>query len=115
MKKIALFLAAFCLCSFSELNITKKGIVVVHYNAEFNSSNNYTDIVKIKDAKIFKAWIDKDPTIKVEEGIRSVPTIVVYKNGKEIKRWEAGLSLSLKVPYLEIQSEIDKLTGANKW
>lgn len=115
MKKIALFLAAFCLCSFSELNITKKGIVVVHYNAEFNSSNNYTDIVKIKDAKIFKAWIDKDPAIKTQQGIRSVPTIVVYKNGKEIKRWEAGLSLSLGVPYLEIQNEIDKLTGANKW
>ena len=115
MKKIALFLVAFCLCSFSELNITKKGIVVVHYNAEFNSSNNYTDIVKIKDAKIFKAWIDKSPEIKAQERIRSVPTIVLYKNGKEIKRWEAGLSLSLNVPYLDIQNQIDKLTGADKW
>jgi hypothetical protein len=41
--------------------------------------------------------------------------MILYKNGKEIKRWEAGLSLSLDVPYLEIQKEVDKLTGANKF
>ena len=115
MKKFVFLLVVFCLFSFNELNITKKGIVVVHYNATFNSSNNYLDIIKIKDAKIFKAWIDKSPEIKAQEHIRSVPTIVVYKNGKEIKRWEAGLSMSLNIPYLEIQNEIDKLTGADKW
>jgi len=110
MKKFALLFVALCLCSFNELNITQRGIVVVHYNATFNSSNNYTDIVKIKDAKIFKAWIDKSPEMKVQEHIRSVPTVVVYKNGREIKRWEAGLMLSLSVSYLDIQKEIDKLT-----
>ena len=110
MKKFVFLLVVFCLFSFNELNITKKGIVVVHYNAEFNSSNNYIDIIKIKDAKIFKAWIDKSPEIKAQEHIRSVPTIVVYENGKEVKRWEAGLMLSLSVPYLDIQKEIDKLT-----
>ena len=110
MKKFLFLLVVFCLFSFNELNITKKGIVVVHYNATFNSSNNYLDIIKIKDAKIFKAWIDKSPEIKAQEHIRSVPTIVVYENGKEVKRWEAGLMLSLSVPYLDIQKEIDKLT-----
>lgn len=114
MKAFRIFLAAFFLMSFTITNINKRGVVVVHYNADFNSKNNYTDIVRIKDAKVFKAWIDKDPTIKSEEGIRSIPTIVIYNNGKEIKRWEADITLSLNVPYLEIQEEIDKLTGANK-
>lgn len=95
--------------------ITVRGIVLVHYNAEFNSSNNYTDIVKIRDAKVMRSWIDKNPDIKETEGIRSVPTLILYNNGKEIKRWEAGIDLKLKVPLIEVQKEIDNVSGVNKF
>jgi len=45
-----------------------------------------------------------------------VPTLILYKNGKEIIRWEAGIDLSLKhIDYREIQKEVDQLTGANKF
>lgn len=92
-----------------------KGVVVVHYNATWNEKNNYTEVAKVKDAKILTAWIDKDNTIKESEGIRSVPTVILYDDGKEIKRWEAGLALALKISYSDIQQEVDKLTGASKW
>ena len=72
-------------------------------------------VAKVKDAKVLTAWIDKDNTIKESEGIRSVPTVILYNDGKEIKRWEAGLALALKISPSEIQIEVDKLTGANKW
>ena len=91
------------------------GVVVVHYNATWNEKNNYTSVAKVKDAKVLTAWIDKDNTIKESECIRSVPTVILYKDGKEIKRWEAGLALALKISAAEIQVEVDKLTGANKW
>ena len=55
MKKTILLLIAFSLCSFASSTISKRGVVLVHYNASFNSANNYVDVVKIKDAKIFKA------------------------------------------------------------
>lgn len=92
-----------------------KGVVVVHYNATWNEKNNYTEVAKVKDAKILTAWIDKDNTIKESEGIRSVPTVILYDDGKEIKRWEAGLALALKISYSDIQQEVDKITGASKW
>jgi len=102
--------------TFSNKNkISVKGIVLVHYNAEFNSSNNFSDISRVKDCKIYEAWIDQDPKLKESEGIRSVPTVILYNNGKEIKRWEAGLSLNLDIHYSELQKEVDKITGANKW
>jgi len=42
--------------------------------------------------------------------------LVLYKNGKEITRWEAGINLSLShIDYREIQKEVDQLTGANKF
>ena len=97
----------------NQINI--KGVAVVHYNATWNEKNNYTLVAKLKDTKVLTAWIDKDDTIKESEGIRSLPTIILYMNGKEIKRWEAGLSFSLSVPLSEIQEEVDALTGADKW
>jgi len=98
-----------------EESIKVKGVVMVHYNAEFNATNNYVDVARVKDCKVFTAWIDKEPELKQAQGIRSVPTIILYNNGKEFKRWEAGLKMKLDMHYSELQEEVDKLTGANKW
>ncbi|MAR66867.1 MAG: hypothetical protein CL833_06395 [Crocinitomicaceae bacterium] len=117
MKRI-IWLILFCgltSSTNSESTIKVKGVVLIHYNANFNSANNYVEIAKIKDAKIFKSWIDENPEVKDSERIRSVPTIILYDSGKEIKRWEAGLNLKLTVPLKEIQQEVDDLTGANKF
>jgi len=110
IKKITLLLIAFTLCSFASNTISKKGIVLVHYNASFNAKNNYVDVVKIKDAKIFRASIDGDSSLKRDERIKSVPTVILYNNGKEIFRWEAGINLSLShIDYHDIQKEVDKI------
>ena len=114
--KYLLLASAFLLTSATISEDYKiRGIAIVHFNAKFNEANNYDPVEKLKDVKVVSAWIDDDASIKVEEGIRSVPTVILYKNGKEVKRWEAGISLSLDVPYLEIQKEVDNLTGANKF
>ena len=110
IKKITLLLIAFTLCSFASNTISKKGVVLVHYNASFNAKNNYVDVVKIKDAKIFRASIDGDSSLKRDERIKSVPTVILYNNGKEIFRWEAGINLSLShIDYHDIQKEVDKI------
>ena len=116
MKKTILLLIAFSLCSFASNKIREKGVVLVHYNASFNAANNYVDVIKIKDVKVLKASIDGNALLKQDERIRSVPTVILYKNGKEIIRWEAGINLSLShVDYREIQKEVDKITGANQF
>jgi len=118
MKNFAIICALLFLPTISTSKpdqIDIEGVVIIHYNATWNEKNNYTSVAKIKDAKLLTAWIDKDDTIKESEGIRSVPTVILYKDGKEIKRWEAGLAMALKISPAEIQSEVDKLTGANKW
>lgn len=91
------------------------GISVVQYNAEFNKSNSIKNLNRISDARIFNAWIDKHPELKEKGAIRSVPTIVVYKDGEEIRRWEAGIMMQLNITYHDIQEYIDELTGANKF
>ena len=110
MKKAALAIAFTLLCAFK---VPIRGLVVVHYNTEFNSSNS-VPLKKISDARVIDAWID-DAEVKEYGNIKSVPTIVLYQNGKEIQRWEPGLSLSLSVTHQDIQAVIDDITGASKF
>lgn len=116
MKNLLLFCALFLIpCKANTNKIKVKGVTVVHYNATWNEKNSYTSLSKLKDTKVVTAWIDKDNAIKESEGIRSLPTIILYMNGKEVKRWEAGLSFSLSISLNDIQKEVDVLTGADKW
>ena len=96
-------------------NVWLEGIAVVQYNAEFNKSNSVPNLTKVSDARIFNAWIDKSPDLKEFGRIKSVPTVVLYKDGEEVRRWEAGLSMKLEVSYREVQQYVDELTGANKF
>ena len=38
-----------------------------------------------------------------------LPTIILFNNGKEIKRWEADITLKLKCKLEDLQEEINKL------
>ena len=91
------------------------GIVVVQYNAEFNKANSVKNLQRISDAKIFNAWIDKNPELKETGAIRSVPTIILYKDSQEIRRWEAGIMMQLDITHHEVQKYVDEITGANKF
>ena len=92
-----------------------KGIAVVQYNAEFNRSNSVPNLSRVSDARIFNAWIDQKPELKELGRIKSVPTLVLYKDGVEVRRWEAGISMKLDISYREVQPYVDEFTGANKF
>ena len=87
--------------------------VVVQVNADWNMSANM-DLSKLKNCAIFNASID-DPnygaTIASEWGVKSVPTIIMFEYGKEIKRFEAGLSFKLDKDTIlkQINNEIDEI------
>ena len=117
MKKLLLIFLVLSIPSSANLKskLKLRGLTIVHFNAKFNEPNDYPDSEKLKDVKLINIWIDDDKDIKESEGIRSVPTMILYNNGKEIKRWEAGITLKLDVPYIEIQKEVDKHTGADKF
>lgn len=114
MKSV--LLAITILFSFNGEDLSwEKGISVVQYNAEFNKANSIKNLKRISDANVIEAWIDKEPELKKQSSIRSVPTIIIYKDGKEMRRWEAGIMMQLDITYHDVQHEVDELTGANKF
>jgi len=98
-----------------EVNAWEKGISVVQYNALFNKSNAVQNLEKISDAKSFNSWIDNDATIKDTYNVYSVPTVILYQDGIEVRRWEAGISMKLKITYRDVQVYVDEITGANQF
>ena len=72
-----------------------KECAVVQVNASWNFANRL-DIAKLKDCYIAEVDLTNKTigaVIQKEWSIKVVPTIIIFQNGKEVKRFEAGISM----------------------
>ena len=103
MKNILItLLTAFSLSASSQ-------IVVTHFNAEWNDPNKVSYIGKLTDCDIVYVDIAKSPKIQEKHNIIIVPTVVIFKDGEEVKRFQADISFSMKATRKEMQEVIDEL------
>ena len=84
-------------------------IVVTHFNAEWNDPNKVSYIGKLTDCDIVYVDIAKSPKIQEKHEIIIVPTVVIFKDGVEVKRFQADISFSMKATRKEMQEVIDEL------
>ena len=84
-------------------------IVVTHFNAEWNNPNKVKYIGDLKDCDIVYVDIAASPKLQKKHDIVVVPTIVIFKDGEEMKRYQADISFSMKATRKEIQDYIDEL------
>jgi len=101
MNKIILMLLAF---SFS----ANAQIVVTEFNAEWNSANKVEWVDKLSDCDITKVDITKEAKLQQKHKVVIVPTIIVFKDGEEIKRYQADLSFKMLATKEEIQEFINE-------
>ena len=103
MKNIlTILLAVFSLSASSQ-------IVVTHFNAEWNDPNKVSYIGKLTDCDIVYVDIAKSPKIQEKHNIIIVPTVVIFKDGEEVKRFQADISFSMKATRKDMQEVIDEL------
>ena len=89
---------------------TKQGIVLVEFWASFNSANE-VNLKKIYDCKKYRVDMSQDPSLMTKHSIMAVPTVIIYHNGKEIKRFLPSLMMKLDADIKDIQAVIDELVG----
>lgn len=82
---------------------------LVHINAEFNKSNDWYGLNVVDGVKVYNGYLETNPAIKEKYNITKVPTLILYRDGKEIERWEAGLDMKLHIKANEVQDKIDTL------
>lgn len=75
---------------------------VVQFNYDWNKTNTY-QWKPTANANYWYMSLDKFPELKSKMKIKTVPTIIVIQNGREVKRYEAELAtMKIAVPQNEI-------------
>jgi len=84
--------------SFEKVQLVKlENCAVVQVNASWNYQNRLA-IEKLKDCYIAEIDLSNrqiGAVIQKEWKVKVVPTIIIFKNGTEVKRFEAGVSMKL--------------------
>ncbi len=102
MKYILILITLlFCNNAFSQ-------VVVTQFNAEWNSANKVEWFEKLDDCDLAKVCIVAEPKLQEKHKIVIVPTIIVFKDGEEIKRFQADLSFKMLATKKEIQEFINE-------
>ena len=83
-------------------------VKVIHFNAGWNEANDVEWFDKLSDAGKKSLSIDNQD-IQKKYAIAIVPTIIIFDDGEEVKRFQADLSFKMVATREEIQEYIDEL------
>tara|TARA_R110002124_G_scaffold116027_1_gene272221 strand:- start:995 stop:1345 length:351 start_codon:yes stop_codon:yes gene_type:complete len=84
-------------------------IVVTHFNAEWNDPNKAEWVGELEECEITYVDIAASPKIQKKHEVIVVPTIIIFKDGEEVKRWQADLSFKIVATREDLQEYIDEL------
>lgn len=84
-------------------------IIVTHFNAEWNDPNKAEWVGELEECEITYVDIAASPKIQKKHKVIVLPTIIIFKDGEEVKRWQADLSFKMIVTREELQDYIDEL------
>ena len=83
-------------------------ICVVEFNASWNAKNNVAWLSKLTDVGTKRILIDKG-TWQKDFSIVVTPTIIIFVNGKESKRYQANIMMEIEAKQTEVQDKIDEI------
>ena len=85
-------------------------ISVSQFNASWNSANEVAWVQDLKDCKTI-SYVDISTQIKeqAKHKIAVIPTIIIFKDGEEVARFQADLSFKMLATREQVQEEIDNI------
>ena len=108
MKKF-LLLILFFISSIGVSQDFPDGMVVVEFNASFNETNKVEWLSKLSDCEVQRVDITADSRWSSEYKIVVVPTIVIFNNNEEVKRFQANIMMTMEATKSEVQNSIDEI------
>ena len=89
--------------------VCSSGVCVIEFNASFNSSNSVPWIESLNDCETSRVDIASNPAMQSEHKIVVVPTVVVFNEGEEVKRFQANIMMTLEASKDDVQEAIDEI------
>ena len=101
MYLFVIFFMLLCNGAFAQIQVSQ-------FNAGWNAGNTVSWTQDLKDCKtISYVDISKNADIASEHKIAVVPTIIIFKDGDEVARFQADLSFKMVATKKEVQEEIN--------
>jgi len=103
MKKLLPLLMLLSISASSQIQVSQ-------FNAKWNESNGVAWVHDLTDVKTI-SYIDiaKETKLATKHKIAVVPTIIIFKDGEEVARFQADLSFKMLATKEEVQEEIDNI------
>ena len=112
-----LILLLMIMCSTANgqsLKVSDDGVTVVHFNAGWNANADVKWVGDLENCKVKKCDIASDAKSKDKYEIVVVPTIIVFKDGEEVKRFQADISFAMKATQKDVQEVVDE-SNMDSW
>ena len=88
---------------------TAKDIVAVEFWVEWNSSNEFADLSKLKDCEKYRINVADYPELQEEYSVTCLPTVIIFESGEEKERFKANIMFELEATKKDVQKSIDKI------
>ena len=83
-------------------------ICVVEFNASWNAKNNVDWLTNLTEVGTKRILIDKGSWQK-DFSIVVTPTVIIFVNGKESKRYQANIMMAIEEKQTDVQDKIDEI------
>ena len=101
MYLLIMVLVFFASTAFGQIQVTQ-------FNAGWNSANDVSWVNSLTDCKtIAYSDIATDTEAQTKYKIAVIPTIIIFKDGEEVARFQADLSFKMVATREEVQEEIN--------
>jgi hypothetical protein len=91
------------------ITFSTDGIVVIEFNAAFNKQNSVDWIENLNDCTTDRVDIASSPNLQAEHKIVVVPTIIVFNEGEEVKRFQANIMMQIDANKADVQEAVDEI------
>ena len=107
----AMFSAAVYVAAPAEAkaSTSDSGVCVVEFNAGFNASNSVDWIDDLSDCNGKRIDIAIQPDMQKEHKIVVVPTIIIFNEKEEVKRFQANIMMQLEASKKDVQEAVDEI------
>ena len=103
MKKLFSLLV----CVFYTI-ISYTQVTVKQFNADWNKANSVEWLGILTDCSVKSYDITKYPNLQKKYHVVVVPTIIIFHDGEEIKRYQANIMMQIEAKLEDIQNLVDE-------
>tara|TARA_Y100000593_G_C4145414_1_gene254374 strand:+ start:87 stop:485 length:399 start_codon:yes stop_codon:yes gene_type:complete len=113
---LVMVLAFFCSTAFSQEFINgdfndriAKDIVAVEFWADWNKTNQFNDLAKLKDCSVYRLDIMANADTQAKYDVSAIPTVIIFESGQEKARFNANIMFQLEADKKTVQHSVDTI------